>query len=76
MPVEPPKAMPCVVKQRMVDQLLQAVTAITSLQDAETQNIIGGGPGLARISIALSAARQRWREARDEYTQHVLEHGC
>lgn len=66
----------CPDKQRLSDELLEAVNAVAELQARQTRNVIESGEGLPRFNLALEAARAKWETAREAYLAHVLEHGC
>ena len=71
-----PKPAICVEKERLSQQLYNALTAVTFLQNAEATDLIHGGDGLPRMDLALAAARERWGKARLAYAAHLQEHGC
>ena len=71
---QPPKAKICPDRERLSETLLKAVSVVLELQSEQTANIISEGSGLPRIELALAAARQRWEDARNAYTAHILEH--
>ena len=66
----------CWERRKLTEELLEAMRAITHLQEAQTGDVISGGSGLPRIDLALTAARRSWKTARNAYFGHVKKHGC
>lgn len=76
MATAPLKAAICNEKMRLTDELLEAVHALTSLQEAQTAHLVKEGESLPRIETALQAARIRWDTAKLKYSNHVRLHRC
>ena len=66
----------CVEKRRLLDELLEALHALTSLREAQTAHLVKQGLALPRIDPALTAARHRWDVALLAYMNHVQLHRC
>ena len=65
----------CTDKQRLSDEVLDALSALTTLHAGQASDLIKGGSGLPRLDIALNAARGKWERAKQVYKMHVREHG-
>lgn len=70
------KAAICAEKRRLFDELQRSLAALTSLQNAQSRNLIDGGAGLPRIELALQEARTNWGKTKQEYQHHLRVHGC
>ena len=66
----------CAEKLRLNEELLKALHALTSLQEAQTNHLVKDGESLPRIEPALKAARSRWDNAKLKYLNHVQMHRC
>ena len=66
----------CGEKDRLAQALHDALTAVTSLQNAQATDLIQGGNGLPGMDLASKAAREEWGKARSAYAAHLQEHGC
>ena len=66
----------CNKRERLSQQLLDAVSAIATLQTQQSANLISGGEGLPRVEVAIEAARKGWEGAGDAYISHIMEHEC
>ncbi len=71
-----PSLFACIENRKLLSELIDAMSAITRLQDAQMQDLINGGSGLPRIDLALKAARRDWDKIRRAYLAHLAEHGC
>ncbi len=66
----------CGEKKRLTDELLEAVRALTGLQESQTAHVMKEGESLPRIETALIGARIRWDTAKLKYLNHIQMHRC
>ncbi len=71
---ESTKAKVCSDKKRLAQKLLEAISALTALQNNQGANLIARG--LPHIRIAIQGASEQWEKAKTAYAAHVRGHGC
>lgn len=66
----------CSEKQRLTEELREAVHHLMRLHDEQGRSLANGGDGLQRFDLALRLARKKRDAARTHYELHLLTHGC
>ena len=66
----------CEQKYRLLDQFLEAVHELGTLQAAQTRSVIRGEPDFLRFDLALYHALEKKDKAKYAWIAHVEEHGC
>ena len=71
---ESTKAKVCSDKKRLAQQLLEAMSALSALQNKHGANLVARG--WPHIRIAIQGASERWEKAKTAYAAHIRGHGC
>ena len=66
----------CEVKQKLVNDFLEAVREITVLQNAQAQAVIDDDPDFSRFDLLLHIAQEKKDLAKYSWIAHVETHGC
>ena len=66
----------CEVKQRLLDEFLQAIRELTSLQAEQTQAVIDGDSDFSRFDVLLHMAQEKKETAKYAWIAHVESHKC
>lgn len=66
----------CREKQRLSDEMVEALRVLTGLQNDQTTDLIQGGAGLPHIEAAIQRARSQWERSKNAYKAHMREHAC
>ena len=66
----------CAQKARLLDEFLEAIHELTSIQSMQTQAVIDGDADFARFDLLLHLAQERKDEAKYAWIAHVEAHHC
>ncbi len=66
----------CEEKNRLVEAFLDAVHALSYLQNEQAQAVIDGEPDFCRFDILLHCAQEKKDAAKYAWIAHVEAHGC
>lgn len=66
----------CLDKQRLLEDLAQAIRELLQIQQQQFEAVIGKDPDFARFDILLEMASSTKRRAKYAYIKHVETHGC
>jgi hypothetical protein len=66
----------CPEKQRLLDDVLETIRDLVSMQQQQLQAVINKDPDFARFDILLEMASARKRAAKYAYLKHVRMHEC
>ena len=66
----------CEEKYRLLDEFLDAVHELNTLQAAQTRSVIRGESDFLRFDVPLYLALERKDQAKYAWIAHVEEHGC
>ena len=71
-----PEAGSCKLKLRLMDDFLDAVHALSVLQNQQTQALVEGDPDFPRFDVLLHFAQEQKDLAKYAWIAHVESHGC
>jgi hypothetical protein len=66
----------CAVKQKLINDFLEAVHEIAVLQNQQAQALIEDDPDFSRFDLLLHFAQEKKDTAKYAWIAHVETHGC
>jgi hypothetical protein len=66
----------CDEKNQLLDEFLEAIHEITTVQSLQTQALIDGDPDFTRFDVLLHFAQERKEQAKYAWIAHVESHHC
>jgi uncharacterized protein YwqG len=66
----------CAVKQKLINEFLEAVHEIAVLQEQQAQAVIEDDPDFSRFDLLLHFAQEKKDTAKYAWIAHVETHGC
>jgi hypothetical protein len=74
--VRPPKIAFCKDKFKLLNDLVDAIHELNTLQNEQTQAIINEDPDFGRFDVLLHLAQEKKETAKYRWIGHVETHGC
>jgi hypothetical protein len=74
--VSVPEVAFCDEKNRLMQEFLEAIREITTVQSLQTKAVIDGDPDFARFDVLLHFAQERKEQAKYAWMAHVDNHHC
>ena len=75
-PPQIPQIWFCEEKNRLLNELLQAIRELTTLQNQQTRAVIDGDRDFARFDVLLHVAQEKKEAAKYAWMAHVEKHHC
>jgi hypothetical protein len=66
----------CEEKNRLLDEFLEAIHELTTIQSQQSQAVIEGDPDFTRFDLLLHVAQEKKDKAKYLWIAHVESHHC